>query len=193
MRVNSHRAKIKPAAVKWPRPCHGPNAISVLNGGCDLLAVGRWTRAADFSHWESNENHWAYYDLGCYQWFYTAARQGSGVFSFSLYSSWECDSLKWWINQTFWWLVFFSEYKAPGQVLFDYSVVMRGLDGCGGCIVINCTPCMLIMGEKGEETRDLSSRHLSKSKISFEMRETLKLSEVGDQRCHCDRKSFSRR
>ena len=48
--------------------------------------------------------------------------------------SWECDSLKWWINQTFQWLVFFCEYKPPGQVLFDYSMVMRGLDGCGGIL-----------------------------------------------------------
>lgn len=48
-------------------------------------------------------------------------------------------------------------------------------------------------GGKRGETRDLSSRCFSKSNISFEMRETLKLSEVGDQRCHCDRESFSRR
>lgn len=119
--------------MKWPRPRHGPNAIAVLNGDSDLLAVGKWTGAADFAHWESNENHWAYYGLGCYQSFYTAARQGFGVFFF-LYSSWECDSLKWWINQTFWWLVFFCEYKPPGQVLFDYSVVMWGLDGCRGVL-----------------------------------------------------------
>lgn len=82
VQVNSHGAKIEPATVKWPRPCHGPNAAAVLNAGCDLLAVGKWAGAADFSHWESNENHWAYYGLCCYQWFYTAARQGFGVFSF---------------------------------------------------------------------------------------------------------------
>lgn len=82
MQVNSHRARIKAATVKWPRPCHGPNAAAVLNGDSDLLTVGKWTGAADFAHWESNENHWAYYGLGCYQWFYTAARQGFGVFFF---------------------------------------------------------------------------------------------------------------
>ncbi len=82
VRVNSHGAKIKPATVKWPRPCHSPNAVAVLNGDCDLLAVGEWTGAADFAHWESNKNHWAYYGLGCYQWLYAAARQGFGVFFF---------------------------------------------------------------------------------------------------------------
>lgn len=89
--------------------------------------MGKWTGAADFAHWESNENHGVYYGLGCYQWFYAAARQGVGVFFSPFCSSWGCDSLKRWINQTFWWLVFFC---APGQVLFDYSVVMWGLQGC---------------------------------------------------------------
>lgn len=42
--------------------------------------MGKWTGAADFAHWESNENHGVYYGLGCYQWFYAAARQGVGVF-----------------------------------------------------------------------------------------------------------------
>lgn len=64
--------------------------------------------------------------------FYAAACRGFGIFfSPPFYSSWEYGRLKWWINQTLWCLVFFSEYKAPGQVLFDYSV---GLDGCGGVL-----------------------------------------------------------
>lgn len=37
--------------------------------------------AADFAHWESNENHWAYYGLGCYLYFNSAARRGFGAFS----------------------------------------------------------------------------------------------------------------
>lgn len=53
---------------------------------------------------------------------------------FPFLSSWERDSLKWWINQTFQRRVFFCEYKASGQVLFDYSVVMRGQGGCGGVL-----------------------------------------------------------
>lgn len=48
--------------------------------------------------------------------------------------SWESDSLKWWINQTLWWLVSFCEYEPLGQVLFDYTMVMWGLDGCRGVL-----------------------------------------------------------
>lgn len=49
---------------------------------CDLFTVGKWTGAADFARWESNENHWAYYGLGCYQCFYAAAHQRLGVYFF---------------------------------------------------------------------------------------------------------------
>lgn len=56
------------------------------------------------------------------------------VFFPSCIPSWECNSLKWWINQTFWWLVFFCEYKPLGQVQFDYSMVMWGLGGCKGVL-----------------------------------------------------------
>lgn len=66
------------------------------------------------------------------------AQDSAGFFSLAS-PSWETDSLKWWINQTFRWLVFFCGYKPPGQVLFDYS----GNVGAGwwrrGCIVIDCT------------------------------------------------------
>lgn len=121
--------------------------------------------------------HWVYYGPGCYQCLYAAARKGFwGIFFFffsPLCSSWECDSLKWWINQTFWWLVFFCEYKAPGQVLFDYFVVMFGgvVGWLLGCVVIDCTPRMLIMAGGGSQGICVQGV-FTKSKISFEMRDT---------------------
>lgn len=138
VRVNSQRAKIKPASVKWPRPGHVTNAVTELN---ETLICSEWQNGQELLILLTGSQmkiHWVYYGLDCYQWFYAAVRQGfGGIFLFPSYSSWECDSLKWWINQTFWWLVFFCEYKAPGQVLFDYFVVMLGwgeVDGCG-CVL----------------------------------------------------------
>lgn len=100
---NSHGAKIEPATVKRLRPCPGPTIVAVFNADGDSLAVGKNGQEPLISHWEANENHWAHYGLCCYQWFYTAAHQGFGLFFFSSsFPSWECDSLKWRINQTFW-------------------------------------------------------------------------------------------
>lgn len=60
-----------------------------------------------------------------------ASDSGLYVFFSPFCSSWERDSLKWRINQTFRWLVSCSAYKPPGQVLFDYSAVMWGLQPGG--------------------------------------------------------------
>ncbi|MED6283137.1 hypothetical protein CHARACLAT_005706 [Characodon lateralis] len=84
-------------------------------------------------------------------------------------SLWECDRLKRWINQTFFlWLVCFCENKPPGQVVFDYSVVMWWAAGLRGSIVIDWKQC--VDNERGEKStsRDLSSRHFCQLKLSFE-------------------------
>lgn len=127
-RVNSHGAKIKPATVKWPS-----NAIAVLNG---TVICSQWEEGRELLILLTGSQMkitgpimvWAVISG-----LTLLHAKDLGYFLFP-YSSWDCDSLKWWINQTFWWLVFFCKYKAPGQVLFDYSAVKWGLDGCGGVL-----------------------------------------------------------
>lgn len=80
VRVNSHRTKIKPATVKWPRPGHGANAIAQLNGTVICSQWGNGQELLILLTGSQMKIHWVYYGLGCYQWFYAAAHQGFGVF-----------------------------------------------------------------------------------------------------------------
>lgn len=110
--------------VKWPRPGYGTNAIALLNG---TMICSQWGNGRELLILLTGSQMkitgpimvWAVISG-----FTLLHAKDLGYFFPPFCSSWGCDSLKRWINQTFWWLVFFCAYKAPGQVLFDYSVVM---------------------------------------------------------------------
>lgn len=116
--------------------------------------------AADFAHWESNENHWAYYGLGCYQCFYSAARQGFGVFFFPSFPHGSVIASSGGLIRHFGALYSFVNTRRQGK----FCLITHGNVGAGwlrGCIVIDCTPYMLIMKKK---SRDFRSRRFPKWK-----------------------------
>lgn len=125
-KTKKKKEKLKPVTVKWPRPGYGTNAIALLNGTM-IARSGEMDGSCWFCSlgvkWKSRGLLWS----GLFSVVLRCCTPRSWCIFSPFCSSWGCDSLKRWINQTFWWLVFFC---APGQVLFDYSVVMRGLQGC---------------------------------------------------------------
>lgn len=80
VRVNSQRAKIKPASVKWPRPGHVTNAVTELN---ETLIWSKWQNGQELLILLTGSQmkiHWVYYGLDCYQCFTLLYAKDLGVF-----------------------------------------------------------------------------------------------------------------